>query len=63
MYSFKFMPKWNPEQIAGYQKAEPDLKLLYAKKLEGAEEHPDWNQTSPLGPLAKAVSDLRRIEV
>ena len=33
----RFLPKWNAEQIAAYQKTDPDLKLLYNLKLAGKE--------------------------
>ena len=63
VYAIKFMPQWSSEQIATYQKADPDLKLLYKAKLAG-EERPKWNDISPLSPMAKAYyAEWKRLEI
>ena len=61
--AIKFMPHWNPEQIAKYQSEDHDMKVLYNAK-KNSEERPEWNEYSGESPTCKAYfHEWKRIEL
>ena len=51
--AIKFLPRWNPEQIAKFQKEDPDLRVLYAAKKSG-KERPAYKEFSGESPVCKS---------
>ena len=59
----KFLPRWEPTQIAKYQSEDPDLKRIYQAK-EKSETKPDYNTYSGESPAAKSyLMEWARIEI
>ena len=61
--AIKFLPKWDPEQIAKYQEADPDLKTVLQLK-KNKQERPNYREYSGESPAAKAyMMEWLRLEV
>ena len=63
IYAIKFMPHWQKDVIAKYQREDPELKKIYEAKFNW-KERPDWNFYSGESPTCKAYFlEWKRIEM
>ena len=63
VFAIKFMPHWQKDVIAKYQREDPELKKIYEAKFNW-KERPDWNFYSGESPTCKAYFlEWKRIEM